>query len=76
MPLLMGAELNKLWDKLNQPSEKFYNSIDDIMGAVSALLDPVFETSMLQGIQNTAESVAHEITYGNSGLSKGMRQIS
>ena len=72
MPLLMGAELNKLWDKLNQPSEKFYDNIDDIMGAVGALLDPVFETSMLQGIQNTAESVAHEITYGNSGLSTGL----
>ena len=72
MPLLMGAELNELWTKLNQPSEKFFDNFDDILGAVSALLDPVFETSMLQGVQNTAESVAHEITYGNSGLSKGM----
>ena len=71
MPLLMGAELSKLSERHGKSDESFYNNVDEIYGAVGALFDPLFETSMLQGVQNTAESVARSITYGNTALSKG-----
>ena len=72
MPLLMGAEMSKLSERLGKSDESFFNNVDEIFGAVGSLLDPVLETSMLQGVQNTAESVARGITYGNNALSKGL----
>lgn len=65
MPLLLGAEIKKIFDRHAIPDEKWYGSADEIVGSINALLDPIFETSMLQGIQNVMESVASEFRYND-----------
>jgi hypothetical protein len=65
MPLLLGAEIKKIFDRHAIPDEKWYGNADEIVGSINALLDPIFETSMLQGIQNVMESVASEFRYND-----------
>jgi len=65
MPLLLGAEIKKTFDRNAIPDKKWYTDTDEIVGSVNALLEPIFETSMMQGVQNVFESAANASRYGN-----------
>lgn len=66
MPLLLGAEIKKAMDANAISDEKWYNNIDEMFGTIDGLLEPVIETSMLQGVQNTLESITDK--YDDAGL--------
>ena len=72
MPLLLGAEAKKIFNDNAIPSEEWYKHPDKIIGSINSLLNPVFETSMLQGIQNVLESAANEIKYNEGGAAGGI----
>lgn len=72
MPLLMGAEISKIKDQNGLLDKQIYENIDDIVGTVNAILDPIFETSMLQGIKNTMETAANDIKYDEKGAIGGL----
>lgn len=72
MPLLMGAEISKIKDRNGLLDQKWYENMDEVVGTVNALLDPIFETSMLQGIKNTLESAANDIRYNEDGAIGGL----
>lgn len=58
MPLMMGAEIAKLWDSTGKGDEDFYNNIDGYVEAANRIADPLIETSMLQGVRDTLETAA------------------
>ena len=72
MPLLMGAEMSKIKDRNGMLDQDWYENLDEIIGTANALLDPIFETSMLQGIKNTMESAANDIKYDENGAIGGL----
>lgn len=71
MPLLLGAEISKIYDRNAQESKHFYDNIDELIGSVNAILDPIFETSMMQGVQNVLESAANEVKYNENNSAIG-----
>lgn len=71
MPLLLGAEAKKIFEQTGTPDEKWYKNPDKIIGSINSLLNPVFETSMLQGIQNVLESASNEIKYNEDNSAVG-----
>ena len=72
MPLLMGAEFSKIKDRNGMLDKDWYENLDEIIGTANAILDPIFETSMLQGIKNTFESAANDIKYDEDGALGGI----
>jgi len=58
MPLMVGAEIAKLWDSTGKGDEDFYNNIDGYLDAANRISDPLIETSMLQGVRDTLETAA------------------
>lgn len=72
MPMLVGAEISKMAERNAIPDQKWYGSIDDAINSVNALLDPIFETSMMQGVKNTLESAANEVRYNDDGAVGGI----
>lgn len=72
MPMLVGAEISKIAERNAIPDKKWYGSIDDAINSVNALLDPIFETSMMQGVKNTLESAANEVKYNDEGAIGGI----
>lgn len=72
MPLLIGAEVNKVL-KSNAISDKeWYANPDMWLGTVNALLDPLFETSMLSGIKDTLQTAANEVRYNEDNAIGGI----
>lgn len=72
MPLLLGAEVNKVL-KANAVSDKeWYQNLDAWVSSLNAILDPMFETSMLSGIKDTFETAANEIRYNEEGAVGGI----
>ena len=72
MPLLVGAEISNINKRNGLLSKKAYENFDEIVGTVNALLDPIFETSMMQGVKNTLESAANEVRYNDDGAMGGI----
>ena len=72
MPLLMGAELSKLKERNSMLDKDWYENMDEILGTVNSLLDPILETSMMQGVKNTLESAANEVKYNENGAVGGI----
>lgn len=70
MPLLMGAEMSKIKQKNNLLDKKIYENFDEVISTVNAILDPMIETSMMQGIKNTLEDAANEVRYNDDAASK------
>ena len=58
MPLMVGAEIAKLWDSTGKGDEDFLNNIDGYVEAANRISDPLIETSMLQGVRDTLETAA------------------
>lgn len=58
MPLMVGAEIAKLWDSTGKGDEDFYNNVDGYVEAANRIADPLIETSMLQGVRDTLETAA------------------
>lgn len=66
MPLLMGAEVKKVMDERAISGESV--TPDDVVEIINSVLNPVMETSMLQGVQNTFESAARQLNeYNGTG---------
>ena len=72
MPLLVGAEISNINKRNGLLSKKAYENFDEIVGTINALLDPIFETSMMQGVKNTLESAANEVRYNDDGAMGGI----
>ena len=66
MPLMVGAEVAKLWDSTGKGTEDFYNNIDGYLNAANRLADPLIETSMLSGIKDTLETAASAAQYNEN----------
>jgi len=66
MPLMVGAELAKLWDSTGKGTEDFFNNIDDYFAAANRIADPLVETSMLSGIKDTLETAANSAKYNDN----------
>ena len=66
MPLMVGAEIAKLWDSTGKGSEDFLNNIDDYVAAANRIADPLVETSMLSGIKDTLETAANAAQYNEN----------
>lgn len=63
MPLLMGAEISKVKERDGLLDKNWYENIDEIAGTVNSLLDPLVETSMMQGVKDTLEEIAKANKY-------------
>ena len=72
MPLLMGAELSKIKDRNTMLNQKWYDNMDELVGTVNAILDPMFETSMLSGVKDTMEQVANDLKYDDKAAIGGI----
>lgn len=73
MSLLMGAELAKIVERSSIPGKKVYENVGDVIGTVNSLIDPIVETSMMQGVKNTLESAASVARYDdNAGAGLGV----
>lgn len=70
MPLLMGAEMSKIKQKNNLLDKKIYENFDEVISTVNAILDPMIETSMMQGVKNTIEDAANEVRYNDNSAAK------
>ena len=65
MSLLLGAEIKKAFDANAISDEKWYNNIDEMFGTLDGLFEPIIETSMLQGVQNTINTFSDK--YDDAG---------
>lgn len=72
MPLLMGAEMSKIKDRNSLLDQKWYENLSEIIGTANAILDPIFETSMMQGVKNTLEQAANDIKYNEDNAIGGI----
>lgn len=66
MPLFLGAELAQLWPSLGQDTGDFYKNLDSYMNIANRIADPLIETSMLSGIQDTIETAASAAQYNEN----------
>lgn len=58
MPLMIGAEIAKVWDSTGKGDEDLYNNLDDYIALANRLADPLIETSMLSGVKDTLDTAA------------------
>lgn len=65
VPLLVGAELQKIKDKNAISDQKWYENIDDIVATINTIIDPLIETSMMQGVQDTLEAATNATKYSD-----------
>lgn len=72
MPLLMGAEMSKIKDRNGLLDQKWYENLSEVIGTANAILDPIFETSMMQGVKNTLEQAASDIKYNEDNAIGGI----
>ena len=56
MPLLLGAEISKVFRQTGTVDKKFYDHIPEILQAVNTIAEPIVETSMLQGVKDAFET--------------------
>lgn len=59
MPLMVGAEVAKLWNSTGKEDSNFYDNVDAYVDAANKIADPIIETSMLQGVRDTLETAAN-----------------
>jgi len=74
MPLLIGAELAKIKEANAMSDKKWYENLDSVIATVNNLIDPLLETSFMQGVQNSLEAAANAVRYDedNSGALGGI----
>ena len=75
MPLLMGAELSKIKEKNLLLDKNWYENLAEITNTVNAILDPMFETSMMQNVKDTMEQIAKDFQYNNDGSAEAIGGI-
>lgn len=61
MPLMMGAEIAKVWDSTGKGDEDFYKNFNKYLTAANRIFDPMIETSMLSSVKDTLETGANYI---------------
>ena len=71
MPLLAGAELQKILERNGVSAKEVYENPDAWLQTANALLDPYFETSMMSGIQNSLNAAANQTRYSEGNSSVG-----
>ena len=62
---LTTSEIKKAMDANAISDEKWYENIDGMFGTIDGLLEPVIETSMLQGMKNTIDTFSDK--YDDAG---------
>ena len=67
MALLMGAELSKIKERNSLLNKNVYGNWGELLSTVNAILDPMFETSMLSGVKDTLKTAANDIKYKEDG---------
>lgn len=72
MPLLLGAEINKVFKSNGRLDEEWYSNPDKWMNTINSLLDPMLETSMLSGLKDTLTNAANEVRYNENGALGGI----
>jgi len=72
MPLLVGAEFKKIADENAILNQHWYENPDKILRTVNAILDPMFETSMMSGVKDTLENAAKEVRYNEDSAIGGI----
>lgn len=63
MPLLLGAEIAKVWNSSGNEVENWYDHLDEYLNAANRIADPIIETSMLSGVKDTLETAANAAKY-------------
>ena len=63
MPLLLGAEISKIWNAEGNETENWYEHLDEYLNAANRIADPIVETSMLSGVKDTLETAANAAKY-------------
>ncbi len=63
MPLLLGAEISKVWNSSGNEVEHWYEHLDEYLNAANRIADPIIETSMLSGVKDTLETAANAAKY-------------
>ena len=71
MPLLIGAEINKVMKSNGELDEAWYSNPDRWMETFNALMDPMMETSMMSGVKDTLQTAANEYRYNENGSAIG-----
>ena len=66
MPLMVGAEVAKLWSSTGKDDADFLNNIDDYVAAANRIADPLVETSMLSGVKDTLDTAANAAQYNEN----------
>lgn len=66
MPLMVGAEVAKLWSSTGKDDADFLNNIDDYVAAANRIADPLIETSMLSGVKDTLDTAANAAQYNEN----------
>ena len=72
MPLLVGAEVNKVLKDNAISDKEWYANPDKWLNTINAILDPMFETSMLSGIKDTLQTAANEVRYNEENAIGGI----
>ena len=69
MPLLLGAEIAKVWNAEGKETEHWYDNLDEYLNAVNMMAEPLVETSMLSGVRDNLKEIANSAKDGDySGL--------
>ena len=66
MPLLLGAEIAKVWNSSGNDTENWYENLDEYLNAANRMADPIIETSMLQGVKDSLETAANAAKYNEN----------
>ena len=64
MPLLLGAEIKKVFTQNGKLDEEWYSHPDEWMRTINAILDPMLETSMMSGVKDTLNEIANTTRFG------------
>lgn len=59
MPLMVGAEIAKVWNSTGKEDSDFYDHINEYLETANRLADPLVETSMLSGVKDTLDTAAN-----------------
>lgn len=67
MPLLLGAEIKKVFTANGKLDEDWYSDPERWLQTINGLFDPILETSFLSGIKDTLEAAARPTQYDEEG---------
>ena len=66
MPLLLGAQAKKVYDAALAEPGQWYKDLNKGADALNIMLEPLIETSYMQGVNNVLESAARQTQYNEA----------